>query len=545
MTPPSCRSLALLALLVPLIGGAAPLRAQTAIATALRVTTSAGALDGRDSAGVAYWRNIPFAAPPIGPLRWRPPQPVAPWAAPRDAAAFGAMCVQTDALVKLFGGQMEPVSEDCLTLNVWSAGDRVRRRPVMVWIHGGAFTHGSGRTSLYDGTRLAQQGVVVVTINYRVGIFGFLAHPALSAESPTRSSGMYGLLDQAAALRWVQREIAAFGGDPDNVTIFGESAGAFSVGYHLVSPGSRGLFHRAILQSGSPYLFPLPLRGPDSLVTAEQLGAKFAERAGVPSAADAAARLRALPADSLLALFGNGSVTETIDGNFLLEPPAASLAAGRVARVPVIIGSNADESTILARNLKLSTEAQLDSAVKASYPSAFAERLRTLYPAEGPAGAVKAYRLLWTDDVFTAKARESARALHRAGVPVYRYYYTRVAGGMTGLALGAFHASEIPFVFGASGVSSPVWGVTSYDSTLATTMSLAWSRFAITGDPNGPGLSPWPRFTTAGDETFEFGAHIGAIAGPRGPQLDLLGEVLAFRARTAERLSIRAGGPAR
>jgi para-nitrobenzyl esterase len=512
----------------------------------LRVTTSLGALDGRDSAGVAHWLGIPFAAPPVGALRWKSPMAPVRWSGTRDASAFGPTCVQTDRLAKMYGGAMDPISEDCLTLNVWSASPSGAKKPVMVWIHGGGFTHGSGRATIYDGTRLAQLGAVVVTINYRLGVFGFLSHPALSAESRTKGSGAYGFLDQVAALQWVKREIAAFGGDPDNVTIFGESAGAFSVGYHLVSPMSRGLFHRAIMESGSPYRFTAPVSGPDSMRTGERAGLKLAAKVGVTGrGADAATALRAMPADSLLARLGDAGlddIPEVVDGEFLVEPPTASLLAGRVAKVPVIIGSNADESTVLVRTLKVKTAADLDSAIRASYPGPFAERALAAYPpSAGAVGPVKAYRLLWTDDVFTATARETARAMTRAGAPVYRYYYTRVAGGMTGLALGAFHASEIPFVFGVRGMTSPLWGQTPYDATLADAMSGAWTRFAAAGDPNGPGLAAWPRFTVNGDEAIEFGATIGAIPGPRPAQLDLLGEVLAFRARTSERATLRAG----
>ncbi len=533
-------SLTLLGILV--LVAAATLRAQST--PALTVRTSSGSLLGRDSAGVAHWLGLPYAAAPVGELRWRAPQAPAPWSAPRDASVYGPSCMQTDALAKLYGGTLEPISEDCLSLNVWSQAAAGAKRPVLVWIHGGGFTHGSGRASIYDGTRLAQLGAVVVTINYRLGIFGFLAHASLSAESPKRASGHYGFLDQVAALRWVKREISAFGGDPDNVTIFGESAGAFSVGYHLVSPLTRGLFHRAIMESGSPYRFPLPLRG-DSGTTAERKGAGLVTRAGATDDATAIATLRALTGDSLLARVGNlriDQLPEAVDGEFLVEMPTASLLAGRVARVPVIIGSNANESTVLVRDLKLTTESQLDSAVRASYPAAFADRVRALYPAEGPQGPVRAYRLLWTDDVFTATARETARAFTRAGAPVYRYYYTRVANGMTGLALGAFHASEIPFVFGVRGMTSPLWGATPYDTTLAAAMSGAWTRFAAVGDPNDAGLATWPRFTLAGDEALEFGARIAAIPGPRPAHLDALGEILALRASSALRRGIRAEG---
>lgn len=528
-----------LALALPL---APALHAQAAPATTVR--TSLGLVAGLDTGGVVNWRGIPYAAPPVGERRWRPPAPAAAWTGTRDATQFGPACMQTDALAKLYGGAMEPVSEDCLTLNVWSAAPAGAKRPVLVWIHGGGFTHGTGRTSLYDGGNLARLGAVVVTINYRLGVFGYLAHPALSAEARGAGSGAYGFLDQVAALRWVKAEIAAFGGDPDNVAIFGESAGAFSVGYLLVAPRARGLFHRAILQSGSPMRFPLPLSAPDSAPSGERAGLRIARRAGITGTdAAALAALRALPADTLLARTRDvalADLPEVVDGTFLVEPPAAALKAGRVARVPVIIGSNADESTILVRSLSVRTEAHLDSAIRAAYPSAFADRVRTAYPPAGPNGPVRAYRQLWSDDVFTAPARETARALADAGVPVYRYYYTRVGSGMTGLALGAFHASEIPFVFGVRGTRSPIWGESPADSALATTMSGAWVQFARTGDPNGAGLPAWPRFTRAGDEAMEFGARIGAAPGPRPGPLDLIAEILDFRVRTSAAATIRA-----
>ena len=541
MPVPPMRRVSLLALAALIVVTVPPSGAQST--PPLSVRTSLGIVTGRDSAGVARWLGVPFAAAPVGNLRWRAPQPPAAWSTPRDAAAYGPICMQTDALTKLFGGVLDPVSEDCLTLNVWSASPAGSKRPVLVWIHGGAFTHGSGRTPLYEGTRLALQGTVVVTINYRLGIFGFLTHAALSAESPARASGHYGFLDQVAALRWVKREIAAFGGDPDNVTIFGESAGAFSVGYHLVSPLSRGLFHRAILQSGTPLRFPLPIRGDDSAMTAERKGAALVARLGGTAGPEVIARLRSERADSLLARAGNVRIEElpeAIDGEFLVEAPAVSLRDGRVARVPVIVGSNADESSILVRDLKLKTQPELDSAVRAAYP-AFADRVLALYTREGPQGPVRAYRQLWSDDVFTAPARETARALTKAGVPVYRYYYTRVANGLTGLALGAFHASEVPFVFGVRGVTSPLWGSAPGDTALAVAMSGAWARFAAGGDPNQEGLPSWPRFTVAGDEAMEFGARIGAMTGPRPGQLDVLGEILAIRTRTSQRATIRAG----
>ena len=527
-----------------LLAASATLAAQGTPASSVRVGVADGFLAGRDSAGVRVFRGVPYAAPPVGALRWRPPQPVDRWQGARDATAFGAVCPQTDRLVRSYGGVMDPTSEDCLTLNVWTAAsDSTARRPVMVWIHGGAFTHGSGRTAIYDGTRLALDGVVVVTLNYRLGPLGFLAHPALSAESPQHASGNYAFLDQVAALQWVRRNIAAFGGDVNRVTIFGESAGAFSVGYHLVSPLSRGLFQRAIMQSGSGMRDVVPLRAAsDTAPSAERTGVDFARSLGIDGGPDAAARLRNVSVDSIVrasAEAGAQRIGETVDGVFLTEPPMVSFARGRHARVAVIVGTNANESTILVRQLPVATADQFEALVRKTYGGA-AAALLTLYPSDGATGTARAYRDLWTDAVFAAPARRTARAFSISGLPVWRYAYTRVGGGMTGLAIGAFHASEIPFVFGALSVKSPLWGTTPYDSALSDAMRGYWVQFATTGDPNGGGRPAWPRFDAGADGAIEFGPEVRATQGLRRAQLDVLEEVLRVRTEQLER-----GSPAR
>ena len=516
-----------------------PAAAQGTLASSVHVAVAEGTLAGRDSAGVRAFKGVPYAAPPVGALRWRPTQPAEHWAGARDAGAYGPMCPQTDRLVRSYGGTMEPTSEDCLTLNVWTAArDSAAKRPVMVWIHGGSFTHGSGRTAIYDGTRLALEGAVVVTFNYRLGPLGFLAHPALSAESPQHASGNYAFYDQVAVLQWVRRNIAAFGGDADRVTIFGESAGAFSVGFHLASPMSRGLFHRAIMESGSGLRDVTPLRAPsDSARSAERSGIAFGRLLGVDGGADAAARLRAISADSIVRMSADvraEGLGETVDGVFLTEQPMVSFARGRYARVPVIVGTNANESTILVRQLPVSTPDQFEALVQKTYGRA-APALLPLYPTDGATGTVRAYRDLWTDAVFAAPARATARTLSAAGVPAWRYYYTRVGGGMTGLAIGAFHASEIPFVFGALAVKSPLWGTTAYDSTLSDAMRGYWIQFAATGDPNGGPRPEWPRYDASTDGAMEFGPVVHASQGLRRAQFDVLEEVLRVRAEQHER----------
>ena len=530
-----------------------PAPAVAAVGTPVTVTIGNGALVGRELNGLRSYRNVPYAAPPVGDLRWRPPQPVANWATPRDASAFGPICWQTDRLTKIYGGTLEPTSEDCLSLNIWTAagpprsGERPLLRPVMVWVHGGSFTHGSGRSVVYDGTRFARSGIVVVTINYRLNGFGFFAHPALSAESPTHTSGNQGLLDQVAALRWVQANIAHFGGDPNNVTLFGESAGAYSVADQLASPLARGLFQKAILESGSAFRTLPPLRATgDSARSGEQFGVAVARATGVDAsvAADAEGlrRLRALPADSLLKIFAAdaGAPTDIVDGAYLTEQPGVTFARGRHAPVPIMIGSNADEATVLVRQVPVTTPEQFEALVRRVY-GANAEQLLALYSSAGTDGARRAYRQLWTDDVFGAPARETARVFARSGQKAYRYYYTRVADGMTGLALGAFHASEIPFVFGITQMASPLWGKTANDSTLAVAMNGYWARFASTGDPNGAGAPEWPVYTERNESYMEFGATIAAGTNVRAREFDVLSQVIAARVGVWEK-GVRAAG---
>jgi len=453
-----------------------------------RVTVDAGTLEGAvDSAtGVLVFRGVPYAAAPVGALRWQPPQPVARWQGVRPATHLGRNCMQPrmyDDIDPFAAG----VSEDCLYLNVWTTalGENAvglpnGLRPVMVWIHGGGFRAGFGGEERHHGARLAEKGAVVVTLNYRLGPFGFLAHPALATE--TGGSGNYGLLDQIAALEWVRRNIARFGGDPSRVTVFGESAGAMSVAALMAAPRAQGLFHQAILQSMAGLGTVAARRD-----SAEAQGARFVARLGVTGThVDVAARLRALSADSLLAALaaaeGPGPdgqraplpLRPVVDGRVLPQSIDSALATGAANLVPVIVGSNADEG----------------------------------------------------DAVFGAPARAFARLVTRRGRPAYLYQFTRVGDDSANRHRGAYHSAEITFVFGRARPILANAGRTAYDSTLAEAMSDYWLAFARGGDPNGPpaaGRWPrWPVYAPATDASLELGPEVAAKQGLRRAVYDSL-----------------------
>lgn len=481
---------------------------------------------------VRLYKGIPFAAPPTGDLRWKPPQPVKPWKGIRVSRTFPLNCPQ----VALISGQQ---SEDCLGLNVWtpahSAADKL---PVMVWIHGGGFEIGAGSQSVYDGEALASQGVVLVSINYRLGIFGFMGHPALSAESPQGVSGNYGLLDMVAGLQWVKRNIGAFGGDPDNVTIFGESAGGTAVCSLMVMPAAKGLFNKAISQSAAWINVPI------SHLKESWYGRialeKYGERLG-----DLAA-LRGKTTAEILKLAGMPDATgersargETylpvVDGHVLPDEPARLFAAGTFHHVPVIAGTNADEGTLLGgprvRNLET-----LRAWASKEFGS-LADSLLAAYPAASDADAYGAAALAAGDYLFLQGTRSVLRAASKANEKTYQYYFSRVTGVGRRLKWGAYHASEIAYVFSTLpdspyGTTPALFGdfsveANSYndaDAKLSTAMSAAWVRFAKSGDPNGPGLTNWKPFKAPEESYLEFGDTITSKAGLRTKQLDVLSE---------------------
>jgi para-nitrobenzyl esterase len=471
------------------------------------VATQQGRVAGAiDADGVSRFLGIPFAAPPVGALRWRAPQSPASWQGVRTGDRFGASCMQDETGSRLpwtaeFMTQ-GPISEDCLYLNVWTTDpDPHPRRAVMVWIYGGGFGEGSGAISLYDGAQLARQGVVLVSFNYRVGPFGFFAHPALSAESGEFHSGNYGLLDQIAALQWVKRNIAGFGGDPARVTIFGQSAGAMSVKLLMESPLARGLFARAIAQSGPGWL-GREFYAQQSLSVVEQGGARLGEALGATSAAT----MRALPAAELL---GPRAVVDgqalryapTVDGNVV-----RTVALGK--QVPLLLGIVSGDALPIAGfgPPRIDTLADWQAEAGKRYGERAGEYFR-LYPAATDADLPAARNAALIDCARVTLARY-AKTQHAASRTVYAYYFDRAIPWPQHPEFGAFHSGEIPYVFRNLSRLDRPW--TAADRHLAEVASGYWVQFAKTGDPNGTGLPPWPELS-AGEKLMHLGESIGPI----------------------------------
>ena len=491
----------------------------------------------------AVFKGIPFAAPPVGPLRWKPPEPVRHWRGVRAAREFPPICAQHlytpeyfDSISARVGGRilhqrLLTTSEDCLYLNVWTANlGRSRHVPVMVWVHGGGNNGGWGTEGTTDGEFLARKGVVLVMIEYRVGALGFLADSLLDAESPHHSSGNYGLLDQIAALRWVKQNIAAFGGDPSRVTIFGQSSGALDVTCLTMSPLAVGLFHRVISQSGActgPFAqLGQPVTSNSEYAAAESSGRRLVADLGLARVRDPIGAMRARSADEIVAAaFADPAIAHEVivDGWVIPEQPDRVLAEGRQQSVPLLIGSNADEYRTLARSLSVKSMAQyptlLLAAVGTSAPlRPFLPRLVAMYPATDTADAERRLFELNTDG-FGSSARYFARAMVRSGEPdVYRYYFTHVIPTPSGIKLGAFHTGEMPFVFG----SDPGWPHGRGDAALRDAISSYWVQFAITGNPNLAGLPVWPRYgSSVADRYLELGDRIRAGSHLRERQYNL------------------------
>ncbi len=481
------------------------------------VRTASGLVRGTISATndpVQVFRGIPYAASAAGANRWKPPQAVVPWDGVRACTEFGPACPQLPyPKESAFYRDPEPQSEDCLSLNVWSAAVGAKeRQPVMVWIHGGALTRGSGAIGVYDATALAKKGVVVVTINYRLGPLGFFAHSELTAESPEHASGNYGFLDQIAALKWVHENIARFGGDAGCVTIFGESAGAQSVCALVASPLAKGLFHRAIAESGSAFR-PVP-----NLAAAERQGALLTEAAGAKSLNE----LRQVPGEKLLDVASSrsdGRGGPNVDGWFLPEDALTIFAHGRQNNVPTIVGSNANEMTTLSpvasrpKTLK-ALDGQI--ALLLGDPA----EVKRLYPAASDDDATRAYLDIVGDVAFTLPARMWARWDIQAGGRAYLYQFTHVTSLAASAGLGAPHAAEIAYVFNNLDRLKRPFDET--DRKLADTMSTYWTAFARTGDPNAAGLPEWKPYDAQGEPAIDFGATVKLASHVRQEKLDVL-----------------------
>ncbi|HUD27801.1 MAG TPA: carboxylesterase family protein [Novosphingobium sp.] len=460
------------------------------------VAARSGQLQGKREGAVDSFLGVPFAAPPIGPLRWRAPQPVAPWTGVRKASAYGADCMQWPLDEPPGPGYVRPVSEDCLTLNVWrpAGAASTARLPVMVWIYGGAFAMGSANWPVYQGANLAREGVIVVAVNYRLARFGWFAHPALSREDKDGMLANYGLMDQMAGLRWVQDNIAAFGGDPANVTVFGESAGAFSVNALMASPKARGLFARAISQSGGGQK-GFGRRLDTYMPEAEKAGVEWTRSLGL--ADDDLDAMRALPATAVLGpkdpLVLGGII---IDGRIVPQPVDEAFLKGAIAPVPYMVGANSWEDSLLK---------YIPGAEAAVIPAmgARAQKLMAIYRKDGTVPERDAMQHLWGDAFMTAPARFLARRSAATGQPTYLYHFSYVPVAARGKIPGARHSAEISLAM-ANQVTGPQFEEGAADTPMADAMSGYWLRFARTGNPNAPGAVQWPRYDASGDRLLDF-----------------------------------------
>ncbi|MEM9572630.1 MAG: carboxylesterase family protein [Pseudomonadota bacterium] len=520
----------------------------------------------RDNPEILLVNGIPFAGDTGGDNRWRPPTPAPDWDGIRDGRPFGAECLQDrngsgEFLSDLLNGMglnavqrhlasvaiesaPPPIeSEDCLFLNVRTGnvgGETLQ--PVMVWIHGGSHQSGAGSQEIYQANQLVENGVVLVTINYRLGVLGYIAHPALSADDPRGVSGNYGLLDQVAALEWVRDNIEIFGGDPHNVTIFGESAGAQSVTEIMAAPMSEGLFHKAILQSGaSSYNGNGLTTAIDGRLTMHEAGLDFFE--GLAPANATAADLRALSATDIIAHIPNkrhlgGYVLPTVDGVVIPKLMGQAFADGSIHNVPMLAGYNADEATLFYPSI------QKPTVLTPTFPPALQDRLdllRTLYGDDDAAALIRLYGLddpdtyqsgetdMLGDDLFGVHMRYLAKGNIAQGAPTYLYHFTRVPPSKT-QTIGAFHAAEIFFVLGSH---SPLSELSAQDIALTEAMGLYWTNFAKTGDPNGAGLKEWPRYDAATDRWMTFNPEIEVKANVRSEKLDIMERALIARVADA------------
>ncbi|MDR0226628.1 MAG: carboxylesterase family protein [Burkholderiaceae bacterium] len=483
-------------------------------------TTETGTVrgQGRD---VRRFLGIPYAAAPVGGLRWKPPQPAPSWQGVRDATAFGDYCIQPREYPEQRGG----MSEDCLNLNIWTpAKRRDERLAVIVWIHGGGYAYGSGSHPTYDGEALARRGVVVVTLNYRLGLLGFLAHPGLTAESPQHASGNYGLMDQVAALRWVQRNIAAFGGDPGRVTAMGQSAGAHAISTLMASDLAQGSFQQAILQSVGV------MRPTTSLQEAEQHGLRFGPDLAALRRRDATdfidmqkqqAGVRTLAAGRPLAIIHDGHVVRT--------PDYQAYASGRFSRIPILVGNNANEGGGPTRTWPVRTVSDFEAVVRQTFP-------------DQPDAAWQAWRVdrddqvrqaladLYSDTEYLFGTRQLLSSYQAHGLASYRYVFSRHRNGG---ATAPVHGDELPYVFDNldarhRGQQRPFDAT---DVAVARSMADAWARFARTGNPNGPGLPTWRPYGMAGQPFMEFASAPHPGTGHAGRGMDFVRDYFDQRRR--------------
>jgi len=467
----------------------------------LQVKTETGIVEGKMQGSSRAFLGIPYAAPPIGELRWKAPAPPATWQGVRDATKFGARCMQGNIFGDMVFRDPGP-SEDCLMLNVWTPANVAKKKlPVMVWIHGGGFVAGASSEPRQDGPTLAEEGVVVVSMNYRMGIFGFFELPELIKDSGKNAAGNYGLLDQVATLQWVKKNIAAFGGDPGNVTIFGESAGSFSVSELMASPLTKGLFQRAIGESGADF----PAKATPT--TLEQRAKESAEYAKKVLGTDSLKELRAIPADKLLETVSkpgserHGSSMAVVDGYFLPKTVPEIFAAGTQNDVPLLAGWNRDEGSgaVLSAKPPL-TAASVKELGEKEFKEKAAEFFK-LYQVTDDATAVRSWEDFAGDRFIALGTWKWMEAEAKTGKsPIYRYRFDQAPPDDPSRepGMGAFHSGEIEYVFGTLEWRIPtLWK--SEDKALSELMRKYWANFARTGNPNGAGLPQWPAYKPGGD----------------------------------------------
>jgi para-nitrobenzyl esterase len=454
------------------------------------VRTANGSLAGVVEKGTIVFRGIPYAAPPVGPLRWKAPQPAANWTGVRDARNFGKACPQ-DGAHKEAWANVGPMSEDCLFLNVWRP-QRPGKYPVMVFIHGGGFTYGSAGVALYDGAALAKRGVVIVTLNYRLGRLGYFAHPALTREDPSGLLGNYAVMDQIAALRWVKANIASFGGDAGNVTLFGESAGGASVQILMGAPASAGLFQKAISESGSGSSALFPIRG--GALNAEALGQAWTTSLGLKDAT--ADQLRAIP---LADVIKNGRAFPFIDGKVVTSSPGDPFYRAAEMRIPFMIGANTNESSL---------GGMTEEAAKTLLGANFQSLLDGYVKDGGKSAPVAAIDL--AEDVGFVLPSFALADKHAAIQPkTFVYYFGQVPVDLRATAAGANHGGELAYIFGTPEGMETRWDAN--DWAVSKLMGDYWVRFAKTGDPNLPGAPRWPAVTSLPTNYLSIGAQTQAL----------------------------------
>lgn len=494
------------------------------------ITISTGQVQGLLQETIYKFKGIPFAAPPVGKNRWRPPQAPTPWQGIRDTSSYRTLPLQSSYPKGSFFSQPDyPQHEDCLHLNVWTPStDPQAKLPVMVWIHGGYFNYGGGALPHYDGSNLAKHEVVVVTFNYRLGVLGFLAHPGLSAESEHKVSGNYGLLDQIAALQWVQRNITQFGGDPSNVTLFGESAGSWSISMLLCSPLAKGLFQKIIGQSGaSTGPAPFLKENKNGKIAGEQVGEAFMQATGVNSLEAA----RQLPFSAIeAAVKASRFHTEPyVDGWLLPDEPRFIMDAGQQHQVPILIGSNQDEATAFTDPRQLpATLEDFQADLRKRYGK-WADHLFEAYPAHSKEDILKAQLDRLGDQLFTLSMRHWAERSANAKIPTYLYYFTRIPNIPHKTYYGSYHGAEIPYVF--DNLSNiPADGMfNERDQELAEQIISYWLSFARTGTPSDEQLPTWPAYRLDTAYYIELGDEVSVKQHLLKKRLDILDEVTNAR----------------